>query len=410
MGYGVKVDYRTGRELDLDKTYHNIIKPAVEQCGLECRRADEVRHSGIIDVPMYEWLVNANVVIADLSTYNPNAFYELGVRHAVRPHTTIVISENRLEPPFDVNHTVIRQYEHLGKDIGYSEVMRFRTELQTAIHDILAAPRIDSPVYCNLPDLQPPRFSAGTTFVTSTPGPKDTLSTIIQLAKVAMGENNFLRAVSLFEDAKKIDPSDSYILQKLVLCTYKSEYPSKLEALRRAQIMLADLAPDSSTDTETLGLAGAVHKRLWEETQDIVELSDAINYYERGFHIKNDYYNGINVAFLLNVRADIIGGVEAVADGVLASRIRREVVHICNRLMVDGFSERGDQYWIIATLREAYFGLMDIEKFDEMGKLAAALNPAQWESRTTKEQIKKLGLLLAKNGVPGSSKGGKCLL
>ena len=44
-------------------------------------RADEIQHSTVIDVPMYEMLLQADVVIADLSTYNVNAAYELGVRY-----------------------------------------------------------------------------------------------------------------------------------------------------------------------------------------------------------------------------------------------------------------------------------------------------------------------------------------
>ena len=79
MGFGKKTDFETGRTLDLDKSYRNIIKPAVEAAGLKCIRADEIVHSGLIDVPMYEQLLNADVVVADLSTSNKNAFYELGV-------------------------------------------------------------------------------------------------------------------------------------------------------------------------------------------------------------------------------------------------------------------------------------------------------------------------------------------
>ena len=45
-----------------------MIKPAVEEAGLECYRADEIVHSGVIDVPMYQQILTANVVIADLST------------------------------------------------------------------------------------------------------------------------------------------------------------------------------------------------------------------------------------------------------------------------------------------------------------------------------------------------------
>jgi hypothetical protein len=124
MGFGKKTDFETGRVLDLDQSYKNLIKPAVEAAGLKCIRADEIVHSGLIDVPMYEQLLKADVVVADLSTSNRNAFYELGVRHALRPYTTVVIAEEQMmkAAPFDVNHISIRSYRHLGEDIGYNEV------------------------------------------------------------------------------------------------------------------------------------------------------------------------------------------------------------------------------------------------------------------------------------------------
>src|SRR5258706_8205836 len=112
MGFGTKVDYATGRKLDLDKSYRALIKPVVEEKGVTCVRADEIAHSGSIDLIMYQELLTADVVIADLSTANPNALYELGIRHALRPHTTIVISENRLAYPFDLNHILITSYTH----------------------------------------------------------------------------------------------------------------------------------------------------------------------------------------------------------------------------------------------------------------------------------------------------------
>ena len=46
MGFGKKTDFETGRTLDLDKTYKNIIKPAVTAAGLQCIRADKITHSG----------------------------------------------------------------------------------------------------------------------------------------------------------------------------------------------------------------------------------------------------------------------------------------------------------------------------------------------------------------------------
>ena len=139
MGFGTKTDFETGRKLDLDKSYFNLIKPAVEASGLKCIRADEIVHSGLIDVPMYEQLLKADVVVADLSTSNRNAIYELGVRHALRPYTTVVIAEEQMmkSPFFDLNHIVIRKYEHMEKDIGVSEAKRFTTELTEAITKIM---------------------------------------------------------------------------------------------------------------------------------------------------------------------------------------------------------------------------------------------------------------------------------
>jgi hypothetical protein len=110
MGFGKKTDYTdTPRTLDLDATYQAIIKPAVVACGLDCVRADEVSHSGLIDQPMYEMLLRADLVIADISTANPNALYELGVRHALRPYSTIVIKEIDGKFPFDLSHLATLQ-------------------------------------------------------------------------------------------------------------------------------------------------------------------------------------------------------------------------------------------------------------------------------------------------------------
>ena len=95
MGFGKKTDLSTGKTLDLDKTYKNIIRPAVEKSGLKCVRADEIQDSGLIDKSMYALLMHADLVVADISTYNPNAIYELGVRHAVRPFSTKINRQSR---------------------------------------------------------------------------------------------------------------------------------------------------------------------------------------------------------------------------------------------------------------------------------------------------------------------------
>ena len=157
QGFGPKTDYTDGRVLNLDASYE-VIKQAVEEAGLTCLRADEIIHSGTIDIPMYEQLLRADLVIADLSTNNVNAAFELGVRYGLRPRSTIVIAEEKFKSPFDVNHIVIRRYKHMGEDIGMREARRFKDELITVIKSILDELRTDSPVYSLFPSLRPPEY------------------------------------------------------------------------------------------------------------------------------------------------------------------------------------------------------------------------------------------------------------
>src|SRR4029079_864985 len=262
MGFGKKTDFETGRTLDLDMSYQNMIKPAVEAAGLICIRADEIVHSGMIDVPMYEQLLTADVVVADLSTSNKNALYELGVRHALRPYTTVVIAEDGIKVfPFDLSHVVVRQYHHLGEDIGVKEAKRFSELLTKAIVDVMKKdPREkDSPVYTLLNKLDPPALgkalddAIGTTAKTAetsgaapakdaTPEMQSVHSMLMQQVDEAQSKKDFVKAKTLLATIREMmkagpsvtpgepvteRPEDPYIIQRLALLTYKSKHPTE---------------------------------------------------------------------------------------------------------------------------------------------------------------------------------------
>jgi hypothetical protein len=420
MGFGKKTDFETGRVLDLDMSYHNMIKPAVEAAGLKCIRADEIPHSGVIDVPMYEQLLDADVVVADLSTSNKNAFYELGIRHALKPFTTIVIAEDQLKSPFDVNHILIRQYHHLGEDIGSSEARRFIDLLENAIKDIMASNtrKPDSPVYTFLPGLNAPVLAAiaSAAAQTAAAAPAEanvdaqTRSSLMQKVDEAQKKEDWAaakiwltaaREMMKPKDGRKEDP---YIIQRLALITYKSKSPNEVDALKDACELLWLLDPKTSNDTETLGLWGATHKRLWDLTKETKYLDEAIRAYERGFYLRNDYYNGINYAFLLNVRANVSEKPEeAIADFVQAKRVRKEVLSICEKWIEDDKANESNKddkdclngrYWVKATMGEAYVGLDEKEKADTILNEAYANAPEPWMKGSTEEQLGKLKPLL----------------
>lgn len=387
---------------------YEVIKEAVEEAGLRCVRADEIIHSGTIDKPMYEWIYNADLVIADLSTYNVNAVYELGVRYGLRPSLTMIVAESQFKNPFDVSHIVILRYEHLGKDVGRAEALRFKRELTERITKLLQDAAVDSPVYTLL-SLQPPS-EAGTremyrdgarkietsAELSLAPNAKD----MIQDGRTAILAGNFVEAKALFKTLAKLRPRDPYVAQQLALATYKSKSPDMLSSLKEARAYLTKLTPEVSNDPETLGLWGAIHKRLWELNQDRVALDTSLGAYERGFYLKQDYYNGINYAFLLNVRAAqyrIEGqSLESMADFVLARRIRRSVLKDCESALKAATIPADTKYWVVATMWEAALGLEDADtaaKYKaEAGRLAGA---AQWMLDATNRQVEKLQGLLS---------------
>lgn len=408
MGFGKKTDYPTGRVLDLDKSYRNIIKPAAEAAGYECARADEIQHAGNINVPMYQQLLSADVVIADVSTYNSNAFYELGVRHALKPHTTIMIAEDKLVFPFDVAQIAIRTYHHLGDGIDYDEVVRMRDDLEKAIKIVGDQAACDSPVYTFLRDLRPPvvakdeveRALASSSQGDSTPQP--TIRVLMDQADAAFDRSDFVAAKSLLAVVKTMMPTDSYVAQRLALATYKSKLPTPEAALNDAAEIIETLTPTTSTDTETLGLYGAVHKRLWEATNARAHLDKAIWAHEKGFYVKNDYYNGINLAFLLNLRASLETAAEpaeAIADFILAQRVRRRVLDLCHALVDSTPPKTGvDLFWIQVTIAQACAGLGDEARAQQLlNEAEAQPGVAAWMIQSTEEQLAKLKGLLEKS-------------
>lgn len=426
QGFGKKTDFTDGRVLDLDASYA-IIKAAVEMAGLQCIRADEIAHSGTIDVPMYQQLLQADLVIADLSTYNVNAAFELGVRYGLRPCATIIVAEEGFKNPFDVGHIVIRRYKHLGEDIGAKEAKRFGDDLKMAIADILAKGETDSPVYTFLPDLTPPckavsKAAASEPVTAPAPAPTmvsrsrsfglddslagmdppnttpqepaaQTAKAMLEQAQTMLQASDFTGACKLLQEVRKQRPNDSFVIQQLALCTYKSKQPTPEAALNEAKDILQALNPASTNDPETLGLWGAIHKRLWEITHQDVDLSESIDAYRRGFHLRQDFYNGINLAFLLDLRAlnalNAGDREEGVTDSVLAKRIRREVIKYAEPELAKDFGNE-KRYWILATLWEAAAGLGNSAAAEHWAAEAKALKMADWMIESTQKQIREM--------------------
>ncbi len=392
-GYGIKKDYINNRDIDLDKTFKHIVKPVFEELGYECKRSCDYP-PGIIDTIMYKGIYDADFVVADISTLNPNALYELGVRHALKPYTTLVICEDGIfinsKLPFDLSHLTALAYHHDGKSLDIDEVDRFKKILKEAVTGMVKANKVDSPVFTHILGLEitvtesgsgpaqkkipqknalvkpADKVTASANSKSSTAGPS--LSDMIDSAVAAMKNKKFDEAIISFKKLLELKPDDTFFIQQLCLATYKSAKPDAVTANQDAYRELEKLNPMSSTDTETLGMAGAIHKNLFKLAHDKTSLEKSLRFYERGYYIANDYYNGINAAFLYWKMASLADNKEETQFYKMqAKQIAKHVAEICINLMAqEDYAKRNDKEWVTNTLAESYYGLDDTANFNQV--------------------------------------------
>lgn len=126
----------------------------MEAFQLKVIRADAIDKPGTITRQVIEYLLKSRLVIADLSFHNPNVFYELALRHAVRlPVVQLIRTVDRL--PFDLNQ--VRTVKIDTTDI-YSLVPKidtYRSEIANQVRRALENPdSVDNPITTFYPALK----------------------------------------------------------------------------------------------------------------------------------------------------------------------------------------------------------------------------------------------------------------
>ena len=148
-------DPQTQREIQFDEVWEGVIKPAIPP-GWEAKRADELHEPGIIDRLYTEWLLEADVVLADLTFFNPNVFYELGIRQALSKKSTVLIAQKSSALPFDVRNQSVVSYDYFHAP----SLPRFHADLKATLMSAAAKPA-GSPVHDYLPGLFVERRTGG---------------------------------------------------------------------------------------------------------------------------------------------------------------------------------------------------------------------------------------------------------
>jgi tetratricopeptide (TPR) repeat protein len=287
---------------------------------------------------------------------------------------------------FDLNHVSTFHYSHLGADIGAREKARATRELEALIDASLASAKPDSPVYVFLPKLQHPRMSDEQyeELLENVEITQERLSDLIKRGQKSLKASNHEEAIAAFSAALHLKPHDAYLTQQLALATYKSEKPSALSSLIDALHIIRTLDPDNSNDPETLGITGAIFKRLWERAGDTEHLQSATKFYRRGFEVARDYYNGENLAYCF----EKLSAIDSNPDEqnfyrVSAQKTRQAVLSLLNSLVQSqDIDERHDRMWIYASLSNLSLLQGDNEASASFQALFLEQSPAQWELDT----------------------------
>lgn len=415
MPFGKKTD-DSGRMIDFDLIYEQIIVPACESAALEPIRADEEVLGGLIHKPMFERLMLCDFAIADLSTANANVFYELGVRHGIRPHSTVLIFGRGMRLPFDVAplRGIPYELDAHGRPSATSADVNSIAERLVACRD----PIDDSPLFQLVsewprPELGRLKTDAFRELVRYSEAIKKELASAREVGEADI--QRVERSLNLMD----VDPAiivDLYLSYRAVkawgeMIRLHGEMPALLQrtvlvreqlalALNRsnrpeaAEKVLKQIIDERGASSETNGILGRVYKDRWQAALSAGSnleaeawLRRAIDAYLAGVESDwRDAYPGINAATLMTIRDPADPRIAEILPVVKYAVKRR-----C------GFDEA--DYWDYATMLELRVLGMEKESVDvALGETLARVRE-KWEPETTARNLSLIRESFQKRGI-----------
>lgn len=296
MGFGIK------NGIDLDYTYNEIIKPCINKFKLQpfplfeerkfnAFRCDEICGSGTIDFRFVTCLNGADIVIADISTMNINAIYELGARHALKPRSTILLcakEKKKVFNFFDLTYVPIIFYEHSGNFIKDS--VKIETQKLLNKHISFA---IDS--NSQIPDNPIQRALKEQILYNnkiSSLWEKDNSYQLYNLGKKALNQNDFKLSIEYFTKLYEIDNTeDNLLLLALAKYKYAEQKASIKDLIDCYNLIIKNIDVYNSLSETVYGRLAAISIRIYNLNKDISYYYKALEFYGHGSIFSNlNYY------------------------------------------------------------------------------------------------------------------------
>ncbi len=399
MPFGIKKGF-DGTTINFNSIYQDLIKPALRQAGFEPFRADEETTTGDILTDMFQELLLADLVIADLSIDNANVFYELGIRHAFRKRGIVHIQSGRAYMPFDIfnvrtipYHTTeegVPDPDFLDKDI--QAIARVTRDTWATGVDAIHSPVFNLLTGLNEPDQGSLRTPLATGFwreynewqqrVTisrrqkrigdilllteeiSNPMIKEEAVGTAGQALADMGRNE----LALEQYRKGLEVNG----ENLNFRRQEAFHLNRLGRIDEAIVKLEVLLADHPGDTEAISYLGRIYKKTWMHSWGWVDdpkkrlktafesyhwLIKAFNTYVRGYRSDlNDYYPGVNAVTLgtiLIYLADQFDDAEDPDPDITAIRLVLPELRGALEFALETFAEdESVDYWTLVSLAE----------------------------------------------------------
>ncbi len=418
------------QKINFDNIYEELVKPAIVLAGMEPLIEYAENSFGSIHKTMYEKIVLCEFCVADLTNANPNAYYELGMRYAVKPFSTIpIIASSHFPLPFDVgiNRTFVYQVD---QDFNLTDKEDDIKKLAGILLNAKKSRSTDSPLYDMI---------NGISFQNSVAHEKtDVFRDKVRYDETIKNELSYARSVYHEDQSKQkqlrieairavvdkykplenmetavlIDVMISYrnieafnemleFIEQLPRYVFETvmvqeQYAFVLNRnagkakpvdevmIRKAEDALRNLESEGKASSETYGIWGRIYKDKFDRAyksgnagEAKVHLKNALKYYEKGFESDpRDAYPGVNYVTCL----------ELLGEKERSLRLVPAVEYAVKAKM----KRKTPDYWDFATLLELAVIENKYEEAEEYLYEAKPLAVESWMFGTTKANLEKI--------------------
>jgi tetratricopeptide (TPR) repeat protein len=410
-----------GGDVDFNRVFHELIAPAIRAAGLSAFRADQEPAAGSILADMFQELLIADLVVADLTIPNPNVWYEIGVRHALRARGVVLIFGGKAPSAFDLYTERKLRYGLAGDGPDPATLAADIEALATMIRATMAAWHQEkiSPVYSFLPQLQEPDWKTlrvgqvqqfwdqhdawerridlarqagqiGDLLVLADEGPVAAFrADAWLLAGTALRKaGRFRLALDVLGKCLALEPGRLAARRELGICLQRlalQDAPG--HSLARARQHYETIIAEHPRDIETWALLGRIDKDAWvtawrrpgadaqamfdDAAYEDALLKAAITAYSRAYRADPGHsFSGINALTLLHLAHHLMVPQD--------DEHHRQVLGGAVRFAAENEDEPGQRYWAAATLGDLEVLMGPPEAVTRAYKDAVAVPGADW--------------------------------